>query len=119
MNKVILTYRRRILKAALIRHHRKTGSTCLVISKPKGGIVTLELTEIVMDGILVRFENMVRKERGTIEGNKDIRNLYQNAVDVNGHGEYLTESGKLIIDELIAELIEHAKSAKLRIQGQP
>lgn len=109
MNSSILTYRRRILKAALLRHQHKTGSTCIVISLPKGGITTLELTEIVMDGLLVRFENIARKEHGSIDGDKAVRELYRNAVDVNGHGEYLTESGKLLVDELIAELVGHAK----------
>lgn len=38
MDKLIETYRRRILKAALLRHQRKTGSTCIIINMPKGGI---------------------------------------------------------------------------------
>jgi hypothetical protein len=109
MDNLILTYRRRILKAALLRHQRKTGGTCIVISLPKGGITVLELTEIVIDGLLVRFENIARKEYGSIDGDKAIRELYRNAVDVNGHGEYLTENGKLLVDELVAELVEHAK----------
>lgn len=109
MDNLISTYRRRILKAALLRHQRKTGTTCVVITLPKGGIITLELTEIVMDGLLVRFEKIARKEHGSVEGDKAIRDLYRNAVDVNGHGEYLTESGKLLVDELVAELVEHAK----------
>jgi len=106
---VIETYRRRILKAALLRHQRKTGTTCIVISLPKGGISTVELTEILLDGLLCRFEKMARNEHGPAAGDKAIRDLYRNAVDVNGHGEYLTESGKLLVDELVAELVEHAK----------
>lgn len=109
MDNLVSTYRRRILKAALIRHKRKTGSTCIVISLNKGGIATLELTEIVLDGLLVRFEKIARKKHGSVDGDKAIRDLYRNAVDVNGHGEYLTESGKLLVDELVAELVEHAK----------
>lgn len=38
MDKLIETYRRRILKAALLRHQRKTGSNCLVIKLNKGGV---------------------------------------------------------------------------------
>ncbi|WP_063850637.1 hypothetical protein [Enterobacter hormaechei] len=106
---VIGRYRRRILKAALIRLQRKTGSTCIVISLPKGGITTLELNEIVMDGLLTRFESIARKECGDAEADKSIRELYRNAVDVNGYGEHLTESGKLLVDELVAELVSHAK----------
>ncbi|KMK23122.1 hypothetical protein ABW11_21185 [Pluralibacter gergoviae] len=109
MNNLTLIYRRRILKAALLRHQRKTGSHCIVIGLPHGGITTLELTEIVMDGILVRFENIVRKEHGNLAGDKAIRDLYLNAVDVNCNGEFLTYSGKLLVDELVAELIAHAK----------
>ena len=44
MSNLITTYRRRILKAALLRHQRKTGSSLLVIKLNKGGISTIELT---------------------------------------------------------------------------
>lgn len=110
-NPIIGTYRRRILKAALIRHQRKTGSTCIVITQPKGGIKTLELTEIVMDGLLSRFEKLARGEYGSLNGEKAIIAIYKNAVDVNGYGEHLTESGKLLVDDLVAELVSHAKKA--------
>jgi len=86
MDNLILTYRRRILKAALLRHQRKTGSTCIVISLPKGGMTTLELTEIVMDGLLSRFEKEINSEFGSTEGNKFLREIYRGAVDVNGSG---------------------------------
>lgn len=108
---VIGKYRRRILKAALIRHQRKTGSTCIVITQPKGGITTLELTEIVMDGLLSRFEKLARGEYGSVNGEKAIIAIYKDAVDVNGYGEHLTESGKLLVDDLVAQLVSHAKKA--------
>ncbi|WP_227136555.1 hypothetical protein [Kosakonia radicincitans] len=114
MDNLILTYRRRILKAALLRHQRKTGSTCIVISLPKGGMTTLELTEIVMDGLLSRFEKEINSEFGSTEGNKFLREIYRGAVDVNGSGEFLTESGKLIIDELLNELVQFAKSRSMQ-----
>lgn len=114
MDNLILTYRRRILKAALLRHQRKTGSTCIVISLPKGGMTTLELTEIVMDGLLSRFEKEINSEFGSTEGNKFLREIYRGAVDVNGGGEFLTESGKLIIDELLNELVRFAKSRAMQ-----
>ncbi|EMN1548045.1 hypothetical protein PO656_20370 [Enterobacter kobei] len=110
-NNIIGTYRRRILKAALIRHQRKTGSTCIVITQPRGGITTLELTEIVMDGLLSRFEKLARGEYGSVNGDKAIIAIYKDAVDVNGYGEHLTESGKLLVDDLVAELVSHAKKA--------
>lgn len=31
------------------------------------------------------------------------------SVDINGHTEYLTETGKMIVDEIFAELTKHAK----------
>lgn len=111
-NQVIGTYRRRILKAALLRHLRKTGSSCIVINLPKGGISTVELTEILLDGLLQRFEKLAVSEYGNIEGIKAIRGIYSSAVDVNGRGEFLTESGKVLIDDLIAELVEYAKRQK-------
>ncbi|WP_449556828.1 hypothetical protein [Huaxiibacter chinensis] len=112
-NPIIGTYRRRILKAALIRHQRKTGSTCIVISLPKSGITTLELTEIVIDGLLSRFEKLARGEYGSANGDKAIIAIYKDAVDVNGYGEYLTESGKVLIDDLISELVNFAKKQKM------
>lgn len=110
MDKVISTYRRRIMKAALDRHQRKTGSTCIVISLPKGGITTLELTEILIDGLLCRFEKLALSEYGSVDGQKSIRELYQNSIDVNGRGEYLTEGGKLLVDDLITEVVTHVKN---------
>ena len=112
MDNLINTYRRRILKAALLRHQRKTGSNCLVIKLNKGGINTVELTEILLDGLLRRFEKLALSEYGNIDGVKAIRGIYSNAVDVNGSGEFLTESGKVLIDDLIAELVEFAKKQK-------
>lgn len=112
MDKIIETYRRRILKSALLRHQRKTGSTCIIINMPKGGINTIELTEILIDGLLRRFEKIILSECGNIEGVKAIRGIYSSAVDVNGSGEFLTESGKVLIDELISELVKFAKKQK-------
>ena len=73
MNNLINTYRRRILKAALLRHQRKTGSNCLVIKLNKGGINTVELTEILLDGLLRKFERLAISEYGNVEGVKAIK----------------------------------------------
>ena len=112
MDNLINTYRRRILKAALLRHQRKTGSTCIIINMPKVGINTVELTEILLDGLLKRFEKLALSEYGNIDGVKAIRGIYSNAVDVNGSGVFLTESGKVLVDDLISELVEFAKKQK-------
>lgn len=109
MNNLIPTYRRRIMKATLDRHQRKTGSNLVVISLPKGEITTIELTEILMDGLLCRFEKLALAEYGSVDGEKSIRELYQNSLDVNGHGEYLTEAGKLLVDDLLIEVVKHVK----------
>lgn len=79
---------------------------------PKGGINTVELTETLINGLLRRFEKMLLSEYGNIEGVKAIRGIYSSAVDVNGSGEFLTESGKELIDELISELVEFVKKQK-------
>ncbi|WP_199557413.1 hypothetical protein [Enterobacter roggenkampii] len=121
MDNLINTYRRRILKAALLRHQRKTGSTFIVINMPSGGINTVELTEILLDGLLRRFEKLALSEYGNIDGVKAIRGIYSNAVDVNGSGEFLTDSGKELIDELISELVEFVKKQKVeapKTEGQ-
>lgn len=112
MDKLIETYRRRIIKSALHRHLRKTGSSCIVINQPKGEIKTIELTEILLDGLLGRFEKQAVNEFGNIDGIKAIRGIYSSAVDVNSRGEFLTESGKELIDALIAELVDFAKKHK-------
>ncbi len=109
MAKLIENYRRRIIKSALQRHIRKTGSSCIVISQPKGEIKTLELTEVLLDGLLSRFEKQALSELGNVEGVKAVSGIYYSAVDVNGRGEFLTESGKELIDELIRELVEFVK----------
>ena len=112
VNNLISTYRRRILKAALLRHQRKTGSSLLVIKLNKGGISTIELTEILLDGLLRKFERLALGEYGNVEGVKVLKGIYSNSVDVNGSGEFLTESGKELIDELISELVEFVKKQK-------
>ncbi|MDE5248168.1 hypothetical protein PYX05_22825 [Klebsiella pneumoniae] len=117
MNNLISTYRRRILKAALLRHQRKTGSSLLVIKLNKGGISTIELTEILLDGLLRKFERLALGEYGNVEGVKALKGIYSNSVDVNGSGEFLTESGKELIDELISELVEFVKKAETSYCG--
>ncbi|HGH5978353.1 TPA: hypothetical protein ACJI8J_001718 [Kluyvera georgiana] len=109
---VIEIYRRRIAIAALHRMKRKTGGNCLVIKLNKGGINTVELTEILLDGLLRKFERLAISEYGNVEGEKAIKGIYSSAVDVNGRGEFLTESGKELIDDLIAELVDFAKKHK-------
>ena len=113
MKDLIEKYRRRIIKAALLRHKRKTGSYCLVISKPKGEIKTIELTEILINGLLSRFEKKVANELGNNNGEKAVGLIYSNAVDVCGHGAFLTDSGKELIDDLISELVEFVKKQKV------
>jgi len=112
MAEFIDIYRKRIIKSALLRHQRKTGSNCIIINKPMGEIKTIELTEILLEGLLHRFEKQALNEIGSVEGVKAIRGIYSSSVDVNGHGEFLTESGKALIDELIAELVEFFKKHK-------
>lgn len=112
MNNLISTHRRRILKAALFRHHRKTGSNCLIIKLNDGRINTIEITEVLLDGLLQKFERLALSECGKVEGLKAIKEIYSNSIDVNGSGEFLTESGKELIDELISELVEFVKKQK-------
>lgn len=112
MNNLISTYRRRILKAALVRHQRKTGSSCLIIKLNNGRINTIEITEVLLDGLLQKFERLALSECGKVEGLKAIKEIYSNSIDVNGSGEFLTESGKELIDELISELVQFVKKQK-------
>ena len=76
-------------------------------------VYTVELTEILLDGLLRKFERLAISEYGNVEGVKAIKGIYSSAVDVNGSGEFLTDSGKELIDELISELVEY----KLKERG--
>lgn len=105
----LLTYRRRIVLAALRRHKSKTASDCLIIKTKNNKIKTVQLTEDLLDGLLARFELKALGEYGATEGIKMMKDVYYRSIDVNGSGEYLTEQGKMIVDELIGELADFAK----------
>ncbi|HAI8584356.1 hypothetical protein ACQUW1_10695 [Klebsiella pneumoniae] len=105
----INTYRRRMVTAALRRMQRKTGSNLLVVDLPDGEITTIEITEQFMNQLLLRFEGLTRVEYGRTEGEATIRTAYQNAIGINQHTEYLTESGKLIVDGLLKEVVDYVK----------
>ncbi|STW99203.1 hypothetical protein [Kluyvera ascorbata] len=107
-NNTIETYRRRIAIAALHRMKRKTGGYCLVINLPNKEIQTIELNEEAFQKLLVKFEKQSAAEFGK-ESPEFIRKTYLNSLDINGHTEYLTETGKMIIDELLSELEAYAK----------
>ncbi|MEN0581525.1 hypothetical protein AAIG33_11240 [Phytobacter ursingii] len=108
-NVLIEKYRNRIKNAALAWMKKKTGGNLLIINLPAEKIVTVEITEQYMDLLLRRFEALARGEFGTIEGNKIINSSYQDAIGINKETEYLTESGKLIIDDLLMEVVEYVK----------
>lgn len=108
-NILIDKYRNRIKNAALAWMKKKTGGNLLIINLPTEKIVTVEITEQYMDLLLRRFEGLARGEFGTIEGNKIINSSYQNAIGISKETEYLTESGKLIVDDLLMEVVEYVK----------
>lgn len=105
----LLTYRRRIVLATLRRHKAKTASDCLIIKTKNGKIKTVQLTEDLLDGLLARFELKALGEYSATEGIKMMKDIYYCSIDVNGSGEYLTEQGKMIVDELIGELTDFAR----------
>ena len=101
-------YRRRIAIAALHQMKRKTGGYCLVVNLPNKEIQTIELNEEAFQKLLVKFEKQSAAEFGK-ESPEFIRKTYLNSLNINGHTEYLTETGKMIIDELLSELEAYAK----------
>ncbi|EEQ3148868.1 hypothetical protein BA155_000996 [Escherichia coli] len=105
----INTYRRRIAVAALHRIKRKTGGNLLIVDLPDGSITTIEITEQFISQLLLRFEGITRGELGRVEGETEFRTAYQNAIGINQHTEYQAETGKLIIDNLLQEVIDYAK----------
>ncbi|MEF3110169.1 hypothetical protein QFI91_13860 [Raoultella sp. WB_B2P2-3] len=101
-------YRRRIANATLHRLKRKTGGHCLSVNMPDNDIQVIEINEESMQKLLQRFEKQVRAEFGS-EAESFLRKAYMNSLDINGHTEYLTETGKAIVDDIFSELIAHAK----------
>lgn len=106
---IIDTYRRRIANAALARLKRKTGGNLLIIKLPENKIETVEVNERLMNQLLLRFEGLTRGGLNRYEGEATIKTAYQNAIGINKHTEYLTDSGKLIIDELLNEVVDYVK----------
>ncbi|NLR56368.1 hypothetical protein HG694_23085 [Citrobacter freundii] len=106
---IIDTYRRRISNAALARLQRKTGGNLLIIKLPDNKIETVEVNEHFINQLLLRFEGLTRGGINRYEGDSTIKNAYQNAIEMNKHTEYLTDSGKLIIDELLNEVVDYVK----------
>ncbi|EHF8232271.1 MULTISPECIES: hypothetical protein [Enterobacter cloacae complex] len=109
MDNLINTYRRRIANAALARLKRKTGGNLLIIKLPDNKIETVEVKEHFMNQLLLRFEGLTRGGLNRYEGDATIKTAYQNAIGINKHTEYLTDSGKLIIDELLNEVVDYVK----------
>ena len=106
---IIDTYRRRIATAALARLQRKTGGNLLIIKLPDNKIETVEVNKNFMLQLLLRFEGLTRAGLSRYEGDTTIKTAYQNAIGINKHTEYLTDSGKLIIDELLNEVVDYVK----------
>ncbi|EAT1105892.1 hypothetical protein EA037_14710 [Salmonella enterica] len=107
-NNTIEIYRRRIAIAALERMKRKTGAHRLTVSMPDDNIQFIDIDEEAMLQLLQFFEKQARNEFAA-EAETFLRQTYIKSVDINGHTEYLTEAGKMIVDEIFAELIKHAK----------
>lgn len=110
MNNILHRNRVRIVNAAMTRLRRKTGSVFLIINLPNKEIETVEITDSYMTQLLMRFEGLTRGEYGGIEGNKLIKSAYENSIAINRDTEYLTESGKLLIDGLLNEVVEYVKN---------
>lgn len=101
-------YRRRIATATLHRLKSKTGGYCLSVNMPDNNIQVIEINEESMLKLLQRFEKQVRTEFGS-EADSFLRKTYMNSLDINSHTEYLTETGKAIVDDIFSELIAHEK----------
>ncbi|EBU8672109.1 hypothetical protein NAK90_005737 [Salmonella enterica] len=107
-NNTIEIYRRRIAVSALNRVKRKTGAYRLTVSMPDGDIQFIDIDEESMQKLLQRFEKQVRAEFGS-ESESFLQKTYMNSLDINGHTEYLTETGEAIVDDIFSELIAYAK----------
>lgn len=108
-NPVIEKYRHRIVNAAIKRLTKKNGGNLLIIKHSGTSIETIEITENFMSQLMMRFEGLARGDYGTKDGDRFIKDTYQNAIEINSLTEYLTDSGKLIVDELLDEVIRYVK----------
>ena len=114
MENIIDLYRRRIAHAALTRLKNKTSGNLLIVNLPNGAIETVGITESVMTQLLKRFELMAQGEFGNQKETESfIKATYQNAIGINKNTEYLTESGKLIVDDLFKEITDYVKEKHL------
>lgn len=101
--------RNRIINAAINRLRRKTGSNLLVINLPDGKLGTVEITDNLMEQLLLRLESLALVEYGEQEGKTVINTTYNNAIEINRDTEYLTASGKMIVDDLFNDVVEAVK----------
>lgn len=81
----------------------------MIIKLPNKKIETVEVNDHFMNQLLLRFEGLTRVGLSRYEGDSTIKKAYQNAIEINKHTEYLTDSGKLIIDELLSEVVYYVK----------
>lgn len=95
---VLEKYRRRIAIATLHRLKRKTGGYCLSVNMPDSNIQVIEINEESMRKLLQRFEN--KFVQSLVPSLKVFAKTYMNSPDINGHTEYLTETGKAIVDDI-------------------
>lgn len=107
-------YRNRITNAALAWMKKKTGGNLIIVNIPGEKIETVEITEQVMNSLLLKFEGAVYSEFGRTEGSTAIKNAYQSAIEISKETEYLTESGKFIIDDLLMEVIQFVKQKHVK-----
>ncbi len=108
MDSLVNTYRRRIAIATLHRMKRKTGGYFLIVNMPEGEIKSVELNEEAMTKLLMKFESQAKNEFGR-DADKFLRQTYMNCLDINEHTEYLTEQGKMIMDELLSDVVTYLK----------
>ncbi|MCH5495045.1 hypothetical protein L4B25_22265 [Salmonella enterica subsp. diarizonae serovar 16:z10:e,n,x,z15] len=87
----------------------KTGSNCVIVNMPDDDIQKIDFDENSIMKLLMSFERQACSEYGISESTSFIRSTYMNSLDINGHTEYLTETGKLIVDELLGEVITWVK----------
>lgn len=116
MNASVEKERQRIINAALSRLKKKTGGDLLIVKMPKGGIETIQVTREFMKSLLLRFEDQFSTEfniRNRSERQREILKVYGKATGISGSTEYLTDTGKFIVDGIFEDAKEDIRKGVL------
>lgn len=100
-------YRNRQAAARFESMADKTGSNCVLVNLPDGTMATVEVSQESLIEALKSFESVVHGEYSRAESEELILRLYSS--NLSKHGDKLTESGNLFMNDLLKQTVMMAK----------